>query len=59
MARTHISFWMDFLGKVGPPIFAATLLGCLLSERLELIHGLLLLISLLLIGISQWHAYHK
>jgi hypothetical protein len=55
----HNSFWMDFLGRIGAPIFAATLVGCLLAEQFAFIHGLLLLIGISFMGISHWHEYHQ
>jgi len=51
----HKNFWMDFLGRIGAPIFAATLVGCLLSEQVTYIHGLLLLIGITFMGISHWY----
>ena len=59
MNRSHYSFWMDFLGKIGAPIFAATLVGCLLTKQFTTIHGLLLLIGIIFMGISHWHEYHQ
>ena len=29
----HKNFWMDFLGRIGAPIFAATLVGCLYRNK--------------------------
>jgi len=55
----HKNFWMDFLGRIGAPIFAATLVGCLLSEQVTYIHGLLLLIGITFMGISHWYEYHQ
>ena len=33
-------FLWEFVGKVGAPIFAATLVGWLLSDQFALLHGL-------------------
>ena len=59
MALKHKKFWIDFSGRVGPPIFAATLVGCLLSLKIEWIHIVLLIIGLGLIGINHWYEYHQ
>ncbi len=31
----HIGFWWEFAGKIGAPVFAATLVACLLSSKLS------------------------
>lgn len=59
MNRSHYSFWMDFLGKIGAPIFAATLVGCLLAKQFTAIQGLLLVMSMIFMGISHWYEYHQ
>lgn len=59
MNRFHNSFWMDFLGRIGAPIFAATLVGCLLTKQFAFIHALLLLVGIIFIGISHWYEYHQ
>lgn len=55
----HQNFWLELGGKVGPPIFSATLVGCLLSGEFELIHGILLGIGLALIGLQHWYTFHR
>ncbi len=35
-------FLWEFVGKVGAPIFAATLVGWLLSGQFALLHGILM-----------------
>jgi|GEM_PF-3348259 len=59
MAFKHINFWIEFAGKIGPPIFAATLVGCLLSFEIKLIHIVLLLTGLVFMGINHWFAFHR
>ncbi len=54
----HPSFWWDFAGKIGPPIFSATLVACLLARRFEPLHGVLLGVAVLLIWVSHWRAHH-
>jgi hypothetical protein len=54
----HINFWWEFVGKVGAPIFAATLVACLLSEELYLLHGILMLTGIGMMGLSHWREYH-
>jgi hypothetical protein len=58
MAYGHPGFWPDLAGKVGAPIFAATLVACLLSGNFEMIHGVLMGAGLLLIGVGHWRIYH-
>lgn len=48
-------FWWDFAGKVGPPIFAGTLVACLLAGRLAPLHGVLMGVGVALIAASHWH----
>ena len=59
MNRKHLNFWIDFGGRVGPPLFAATLVSSMLSNRFELKHQLLLAVSLLLIFLNHRIAYHR
>ncbi|MFT4513436.1 MAG: hypothetical protein ACI89X_001341 [Planctomycetota bacterium] len=57
--HNHKSFWFDLGGKIGPAIFSATLVGCLLSSRLEILHGILLGTGLLLIYLEHRATYHR
>ncbi len=59
MANKHIAFWTDFLGKIGPSTFAATLVACLLSDEFALVHGILLVVGILLTGVSHWDSFHR
>ena len=54
----HINFWWDFAGKVGAPIFAATLVACLLSSKLSFHHGLLVMTGLVMMGLAHWREHH-
>jgi hypothetical protein len=58
MAYRHPGFWSDLAGKVGAPIFAATLVACLLSGSFEMIHGVLIGAGLCLIGVGHRRIYH-
>ncbi len=33
MEMQHVSFWADFAGRIGAPVFAATLVTLLLESR--------------------------
>ena len=55
----HENFWLELAGKVGPPIFAATLVGSLLSRQFELMHGVLMGVGLALIGLHHWSTFHR
>ena len=54
----HTALWIDFIGKVGPPLFAATLVACLLS-RFDATHGLLMGIGLLMMLLDHWYSFHR
>jgi hypothetical protein len=54
----HLRFWWEFVGKVGAPIFAATLVACLLSGKVYLLHIILLMMGLGMMVLSHWHDYH-
>ena len=51
-------FWWEFVGKVGAPIFAATLVACLLSEEVAPVHGILMAAGLGMMGICHWRTHH-
>lgn len=55
----HVGFWAEFAGKVGAPIFAASLVGCLLSGGFEALHGILIASGLVLMGFSHWCEHHR
>ena len=46
------------MGNVGAPIFAATLVACLLSGKFYLLHGVLLLTGFVMMGLSHWRENH-
>lgn len=52
-------FWWEFAGRVGAPIFSATLVACLLSERLDPLHGVLMGVGLGLMAFCHWRTYHR
>ncbi len=51
-------FWWDFAGRIGTPIFAATLVACLLEGQFNPLHGALLAAGFALIGLDHWHHHH-
>ena len=55
----HINFWWKCMGKVGAPIFVATLVGCLLSGKYDLLHSILMLTGLVMMGLSHRWEYHQ
>ena len=57
--RQHLNFWMDLAGRIGAPIFAVTLVGCLMSQRLEVVHGVLLAAGVGLIFLNHRYLYHR
>ena len=46
------------LSKVGAPVFAATLVACLLKEKVQLIHIILMSTGLALIYLGHRLDYH-
>ena len=58
MDKAHVNFWVDLAGRIGTPIFAATLVGCLLGE-FERTHGVLLAVGLVLIYVNHYFVYHR
>ena len=52
-------FWWEFVGKVGAPIFAATLVACLLSGRFEWLHGALMATGLGMMAVCHWRTHHR
>jgi hypothetical protein len=55
----HVNFWREFLGKVGAPIFAATLVASLLSSEFGPLHLILMATGLGMMGLSHWREYHR
>jgi len=52
-------FWWDFVGRVGAPIFAATLVACLLSGELTHLHAALMATGLGMMGLCHWRTHHR
>ena len=52
-------FWWELVGKVGAPIFAATLVGSLLSGELSPLHGILMATGLGMMGLCHWRTHHR
>lgn len=55
----HTVFWWEFAGKVGAPLFAATLVGCLLAGEFSLSHACLMAAGLAMMGASHWWEHHR
>jgi len=55
----HTNFLVDLLGRLGPPIFAATLLGCLLEDRLVPSHLIIMGIGVIFIAFHHWYNFHR
>lgn len=50
----HPSFFWEFAGRVGAPIFAATLVACLLSGHFTPLHGVLMGVGLAMMAVCHW-----
>jgi hypothetical protein len=55
----HISIWRDFAGRIGPPIFAATLVACLLQRVYDPLHIILLVVGAGMIWVGHRSEYHR
>ncbi len=58
MAYKHRAFPIDMLSKIGTPVFAATLVGCLLKDDVRVIHIILMSIGLGLMYLGHRLEYH-
>ena len=52
------SFWWELVGKVGAPIFSATLVVCLLSGEFAISHGVLLAVGFSMMAVCHWRSQH-
>ncbi len=52
-------FLWEFVGKVGAPIFAATLVGWLLAGQFVLLHGILMGLGLGMMALCHWRTHHR
>jgi len=55
----HINFWREFVGKVGAPIFAATIVAGLLAGEFTVLHGILVVTGLGMMVLSHAREYHQ
>ena len=55
----HQRFWIELMGKLGPPICAATLVGCILAGSFEGVHLLLTAAGVGMIAIDHWSSHHR
>ncbi len=47
-------FWMQLVGRMGPPVFAATLVGCFLSGTVTKTH-----VALMATGLAMIYVHHR
>jgi len=55
MSRKYQRFLIDLAGKIGLPIFAGTLVACLLSGHLGTKHVVLMGVGIVLISLNHWY----
>ncbi len=55
----HPSFVRELAGQLGPPMFAATLVACLLERAFDPLHIVLLIAGLSLMWAGHWGEYHR
>ncbi len=55
----HQPFWRGFATRIGPPVFAATLVACLLTREFNPLHIGLLAIGIGLMWVGKWSEYHR
>lgn len=56
--RSPMAYGWLVVGKVGAPILAATLITCLLNERFEGLHALLIGLGIAVMALGHWHVHH-
>ena len=56
---TDPGFWWEFVGKVGAPIFAATLIAFLLADEWRPLHGVLIGTGLGMMVVCHWRNHHR
>ena len=54
----HKAFWLDLLTKIGAPIFAGTLVACLVKEEARPVHFVLLGVGLGLVYLGHRIEHH-
>ncbi|MFT7541830.1 MAG: hypothetical protein ACI9HE_003564 [Planctomycetota bacterium] len=59
MQKRHRGFWLDLLSKIGAPVIAATLVGCILKEEVKWQHMALLLTGLALVYLGHRLDHHS
>ncbi len=52
-------FFWEFVGKVGAPIFAATLVGWLLSGHFGLLHAILMSLGIGMMALCHWRTHYR
>ena len=52
-------FWWELVGKLGAPIFAATLVAALLAPEFRALHGALLAAGFAMMGLCHWRTHHR
>lgn len=55
----HPSFWWELMGKVGAPIFAGTLVGCVLKSEFAVEHVVLMGMGFVFLAMGHWRAHHR
>ena len=58
MAHMHRAFVVDMLAKIGVPVFAGTLVGCVLEDDVRVIHIVLLSVGAALMYLGHRLEYH-
>ena len=59
MAHKHRNFWLDFMAKIGAPIFAGTLVGCIVKGEVRAPHLVLLVVGMLFIYLGHRFEHHE
>ena len=59
MAHKHRNFWLDFMAKIGAPIFAGTLVGCIVKGEVRAPHLVLLVVLEPMSHVDEQHPHHE
>ena len=55
----HKRFALELAGRLGAPILAATLVGCMLQGSVGIRHAALMLTGLCLAALDHWATHHR
>jgi len=58
MELNHANFYVDLMGRLGPPLVSATLAGCIITDSVIPVHILLMGTGVAFIALHHWFTFH-